>query len=394
MKLLRDYAANQSEEAFAALVARHVNLVHSVALRLVSDSHLAEEITQSVFILLARKAAELDPKTILAGWLCRTARYVSANMLTIQRRRLARETQAVLQQDLEATREEDWKVLGPVLDDALSELGETDHNAIVLRFFEGRSFYDIGTALGASEGAAKKRVGRALERLRVRFKKRGIAFSAAAIAHAVSAHSVQAAPLGLAASVTKAAIHGTVATSAISPLLTTTLKSTTHKLMALTNLKTAAICGGVVLLLAGGSIIVSQGIQAPPHTPNLAAPGLNPASADYTTPESAFKSAVDAMSAGNWRRLQSSLTSEQLDRIKKKFEGQTEAEIKSYLLKGGAMMASYQIIQREVISDEEVRLLVEVQPSPEHDHIGHDLQVMKKSRNEWKWGGKWGVDVK
>lgn len=109
MALVHAYAADQNEKAFETLVTRYVNLVFSTALRQVRDRHLAEEVTQAVFIVLARKADRLGPNTILPSWLHRTAGFVTADALKQQRRREEREQKAYMESTLHEMEDETWR---------------------------------------------------------------------------------------------------------------------------------------------------------------------------------------------------------------------------------------------------------------------------------------------
>src|ERR1035437_4841880 len=172
--LLREYVERDSEEAFATLVTRHVNKVYSAALRQTGNPHSAEEITQAVFVILARKSRQLGRRVILSGWLYQTARLTAVTFIRSEIRRARREQEAHMQTIVNETGSDDWPRIAPLLDAAMAGLNETGLHAVVLRFFDGKSMREVGTALRANEDAAKKRVNRAVEKLRGFFTKRGV----------------------------------------------------------------------------------------------------------------------------------------------------------------------------------------------------------------------------
>lgn len=275
--LLAEFARSESGTAFATLVARHVNLVYSAALRFSGNPHHAEEITQAVFVILARKAGSLRRGVVLSGWLYQTARLTAANFMKGEIRRQQREQEAYMQSTLNEPEAAAWRQMAPLLDEAMGGLGETDRNAVVLRYFENKTAAEVARALNLTEAAAHKRVNRALEKLRKIFARRGVTLTAVLIGGA-SACSVQAAPPGVAAAVTRMAVGGT----SISATITTLVKGT-MKTMTWLKLK-FAIGAAAVVLLAGGvaTIAISGDAQSTP-SPLQFRLVLDAASADTET---------------------------------------------------------------------------------------------------------------
>lgn len=208
-ELLRRYAEEKSEAAFAEVVQRHLDFVYASALRRVGgDTHLAQDVTQHVFVALARAAEPLAKRPVLAGWLYTTTRYAAAQVVRTERRRHASEQEAHLMNELTSApaHDSEWERLRPVLDDTMDELDDRDREAVLLRFFEGRSFAEVGGKLQLTENAARMRVERALEKMGALLARRGVTSTAAALALALANQGVVAAPAGLGATVTGAAL--------------------------------------------------------------------------------------------------------------------------------------------------------------------------------------------
>ncbi|HUA69046.1 MAG TPA: sigma-70 family RNA polymerase sigma factor, partial [Candidatus Saccharimonadales bacterium] len=230
-ELLGRYAKTRSEDAFAELVRRHVNLVYSAALRqLGNDAHLAKDVAQTVFTDLARKAGSLAQRQSLTGWLYTSAHFAAAKIVRKENRRRNREDKFMREPTNEssagvspAQSAPDWEKIRPTLDDAMHKLKESDREAILLRYFENQPFAEVGLKLGLNENAARMRVERALEKLRTIFAKRGIT-TAAALASVISANAVQTAPTGLAATLapTSIAAVGTGTTLTLLKFMTAT----------------------------------------------------------------------------------------------------------------------------------------------------------------------------
>jgi RNA polymerase sigma factor (sigma-70 family) len=208
-ELLRCYVEEGSDAAFTELVQRHLGLVYSVALRRVAgDTHLAEDVAQKVFTDLARKADSLRDRATVSGWLYTSTHLAAAAIVRGERRRRTRETAALTMQTMLSPEESnsDWMRLRPMIDDAIVALRDEDREAIALRFFEKRSFAEVGAALRVTEEAARKRVDRSLDKLRVTLARRGVTSTAAALGLALAAVGTTAVPVALASKVASSAL--------------------------------------------------------------------------------------------------------------------------------------------------------------------------------------------
>jgi RNA polymerase sigma factor (sigma-70 family) len=253
MDLVRAYAKCNSESAFSELVQRHINLVYSVAMRYVGNAQDAQDMTQAVFIILAKKSAGLRDKTVITGWLYETTRFTAINFLRSKIRRQSREQESYMQSPLnDSDTDGVWLQVAPLLEDAMSRLSESERTLLALHFFEKKSGAEAAAALGIEEWAARKRVTRAVEKLRKFFERRGISISAGVLVGTITANVAQAAPAALASSISSIAVtKGALASGS-----TITIVKGALKLMAWTKAKTVIAVSAAVLLAAGTAAVV------------------------------------------------------------------------------------------------------------------------------------------
>jgi RNA polymerase sigma factor (sigma-70 family) len=232
LSLLACYVREQSEDAFAEIVRRYLDLVYSAALRQVRSSHLAEEVAQSVFADLSRNAGKLINAAagtpVLAAWLYTVTRRTAIDAIRKESRRQFREQIAVETNNMNATANSGtgvppvWADIEACLDDAMAALDEADRSAVLLRYFENKNLREVGEALGTNDDAAQKRVSRAVERLREFFAKRGVTVGATGLVVLISTNAVQSAPVGLALTIANASLAAPGTTFTIMKIATAT----------------------------------------------------------------------------------------------------------------------------------------------------------------------------
>jgi hypothetical protein len=303
------------------------------------------------------------------------------NFLTNKTRRQAREQEAYMQSILDSNTESVWRQLAPMLEEAMARLSEKERTLVALRFFENRSVAETAAALGIQEWAARKRVERAIEKLQQFFAKRGVTSTAATIAGAISANSVQAAPAALAKSATAVAIAKGAAASAP----TVTLIKGALKIMAWTKAKTVIMISVAVILTASTTTtLIVQHQHAPERTEF---PRASWAFAGYADPVAAFETGLWGVVQGDGKTLMASYSPRMQEDTTVKVGRQMQAQGKSlspeeiFTQIGPSYIegvTGFRILDK-VTSDNQVILHLQIEGTEEKQTV-----TMKKIGKEWK----------
>jgi RNA polymerase sigma factor (sigma-70 family) len=293
--LLQEFAARGSQDAFTELVSRHSDWVYSASVRLVRDRELAQDVAQAVFLVLAEKAGKLGAVP-LHGWLFKVTRYAAANAIRARSRRDKYERLAAMSTSEvhETDCDEMWKEIAPILDDSLSRLRSRDRDALLMRFYQQKSVAEVASELGVSEGAAKIRIIRAIDKLRAVLRRRGIAVPSDALGAVLLTFTTHPAPATFVAGCTAAS--ASIKATAISKGVSTMLVSAKLKILAVVILLTAIPIGtGAIFLETVDRPLVAPAQTAAPAITAPAAPEavLDPRVAPFVTDSTDIMIAID-----------------------------------------------------------------------------------------------------
>jgi RNA polymerase sigma factor (sigma-70 family) len=257
-ELLAEFVSSGSQEAFADIVQRHTNMVYAACLRILGDVHMAEDATQTTFLVLARKAHKLTRKTVLAGWLFRTAGYTALNARTMEGRRKRHESEAAGMAEETSPEDGAWEEIRPVLDGAVASLPRVQRDTVVLRYLEGMSRKEIAREMNCSEFTVRTRLTRALAKLRTNLGRKAVVVSEVLLATFLAERVLEAAPVGLAASV-GAVCEGTAAASAS----VSGMAGKVIKVMFWAKAKVCAtVTAAVATALVGGAVVTARLLPA------------------------------------------------------------------------------------------------------------------------------------
>ncbi len=259
-ELLREYVGHQSERAFRELVVRHLPFVLGSAQRLVREPQTAADVAQIVFIQLARKAWTIRNGQGFSGWLYRVTHHTALKALRTEQRRRERETTTMKLAETHTAPVPAWEDLAPLVDEALQQLKRGEQDALLLRFFEDKSYGEVGRILGLDEKTACQRVNRALEKMRQSFSRRRVTTTAPLLGTALSANAAAPTPATLAANISGASLAGAGGSGAISGfLIKTYFMSITTKGVVLAVVLLAA--GSAYLLVGNHRVVLPQSTE-------------------------------------------------------------------------------------------------------------------------------------
>ncbi len=294
-QLLEGYVRGREEAAFAALVRRHGPMVWGVCRRVLRSHHDAEDAFQATFLVLARKAASVAPRELVANWLYGVAHQTALKARATTARRSAREKQVTAMPEPAAAPRELWDDLRPLLDQELSQLPEKYRAVIVLCDLEGKTRREAARHVRVPEGTVASRLATARAMLARRLSRHGLPVSGAALA-AVLPQRAAAVPPAVASGTIQAATHfaaGQVTAAGVISLKAVALAEGVLKTMLLTRLKLITAAAALIALAgAGVAVLAQQGAAEKPPAQQARVPAEKPAALPAPPPKAAVAQAA------------------------------------------------------------------------------------------------------